>query len=152
MDGDMDVNGGGPDGGGRLAISGEGVMMAALRERDGRLEVRLVAEHPTATEAVIRGDFTAAWTAGVPGSPLSPLEVSRVELLGDKLFGDAPFPCEGADGRGPAESTAAAGSPSDPGAPDSPGAASYTGSPRSWRTVRVPLTPFEIATVHLGRA
>ncbi|MFG1865137.1 glycoside hydrolase family 38 N-terminal domain-containing protein [Microbispora bryophytorum] len=150
VNGDMDVNGDGPDGGGRLAISGDGVMMAALRERDGRLEVRLVAEHPRATEAVIRGDFTAAWTAGVPGSPLSPLEVSR-----DELFGDAPFPGDGADGRGPAESTGppdSPGAPGSPNAPDSPSAASCPGSPRSWRTVRVPLTPFEIVTVHLGRA
>ncbi|MGW5264202.1 glycoside hydrolase family 38 N-terminal domain-containing protein [Microbispora sp. NPDC004025] len=89
--------------GGRLSVGGDGVVMTALRERDGRLEVRLVAEHPTATEAVVRGDFTAAWTAGVQGSPLSPLEVSRDE-----------------------------------------GA--------SWRTVRVPLRPFEIATVHLAMA
>ncbi|WP_285782144.1 glycoside hydrolase family 38 C-terminal domain-containing protein [Microbispora sp. NBRC 16548] len=111
-------DGDGPGGGGRVAISGDGVMMAALRERDGRLEVRLVAEHPTATEAVVRGDFTAAWTAGVLGSPLSPLEVSRDEV----------FPGDGADGQGPAR------------------------SPGSWRTVRVPLNPFEIATVHLGRA
>ncbi|MGI5156951.1 alpha-mannosidase [Microbispora sp. CA-102843] len=107
----------GPGGGGHLAISGDGVVMAALRERDGRLEVRLVAEHPTATEAVVRGDFTAAWTAGVLGSPLSPLEVSRDEVFPD-VFSD-----DGADGQGPA-------------AP--------------WRTVRVPLKPFEIATVHLG--
>ncbi|MEU6414911.1 alpha-mannosidase [Microbispora sp. NPDC046933] len=105
----------GPGGEGRLAIGGDGVMMTALRERDGRLEVRLVAEHPTATEAVVRGDFTAAWTAGVPGSPLSPLEVSRDEVV----------PNDGADGLGPAASR---------------------------RTVRVPLRPFEIATIHLGTA
>ncbi|WP_240808762.1 glycoside hydrolase family 38 C-terminal domain-containing protein [Microbispora catharanthi] len=113
-----DMDGDGPGGGGRVAISGDGVMMAALRERDGRLEVRLVAEHSTATEAVVRGDFTAAWTAGVLGSPLSPLEVSRDEV----------FPGDGADGQGPAR------------------------SPGSWRTVRVPLNPFEIATVLLGGA
>ncbi|WP_260615002.1 glycoside hydrolase family 38 C-terminal domain-containing protein [Microbispora sp. KK1-11] len=119
-------DGDGPGGGGRVAISGDGVMMAALRERDGRLEVRLVAEHPTATEAVVRGDFTAAWTAGVLGSPLSPLEVSRDEVFRDDFHGD--FRGDGADGQGPA------------------------GSPGSWRTVRVPLNPFEIATVHLGTA
>ncbi|MEU6427888.1 alpha-mannosidase [Microbispora sp. NPDC046973] len=111
--GASDADGEGPGGGGRVAISGDGVMMAALRERDGRLEVRLVAEHPTATEAVVRGDFTAAWTAGVLGSPLSPLEVSRDEV----------FPGDWADGQKPAA---------------------------SWRTVRVPLKPFEIATVHLA--
>ncbi|KAA9377853.1 alpha-mannosidase [Microbispora cellulosiformans] len=58
-----------------LSVSGEGVVMAALRERDGRLEARLVAEHPTATEAVVRGDFTAAWTADALGFPVDPLPV-----------------------------------------------------------------------------
>ncbi|GGO25036.1 hypothetical protein GCM10010116_50280 [Microbispora rosea subsp. aerata] len=107
------ASGGGTAGNGRLAISGDGVVMAALRERDGRLEVRLVAEHPTATEAVVRGDFTAAWTADVQGSPLCPLEV---------------FHDDGADRSG-------------------------SGSSRSsWRAVRVPLRPFEIATVHLAVA
>ncbi|OPG12098.1 glycoside hydrolase family 38 C-terminal domain-containing protein [Microbispora sp. GKU 823] len=113
----------GPGAGGRLAVGGNGVVMAALRERDGRLEVRLVAEHPTATEAVVRGDFTAAWTAGVLGSPLSPLEVSRDEVSPDVLPDVSPE--DEADGQGPAA---------------------------SWRTVRVPLKPFEIATVHLGGA
>ncbi|WP_066937148.1 glycoside hydrolase family 38 C-terminal domain-containing protein [Microtetraspora fusca] len=59
-----------------IAVSGEGVVMAALRERDGVLEVRLVAEHPTATEAVIRGDFTAARLADALGSPTAPLAVA----------------------------------------------------------------------------
>ncbi len=59
-----------------IAISGDGVMMAALRERDGWLEVRLVAEHPVATEAVVHGDFTAARRADAFGSPAAPLEVS----------------------------------------------------------------------------
>lgn len=63
----------GPDSG--LSVSGEGVVMAALRERDGRLEVRLVAEHPMATEAVVRGGFTAAWTADTLGTPVRPLPV-----------------------------------------------------------------------------
>ncbi|XVQ82540.1 alpha-mannosidase [Microbispora siamensis] len=121
--GDTDADG--PGTGGRLAVSGDGVMMAALRERNGRLEVRLVAEHPTATEAVVRGDFTAAWTAGVPGSPLSPLEVSRDEVFPDDVFPDDVFPDDWADGQGPAA---------------------------SWRRVRVPLKPFEIATIQLGRA
>ncbi|MBO4275805.1 alpha-mannosidase, partial [Microbispora triticiradicis] len=61
--------------GGGLSVSGEGVVMAALRERDGRLEVRLVAEHPTVTEAVVQGGFTAAWTADTLGSPVRPLPV-----------------------------------------------------------------------------
>ncbi|GLW99678.1 glycoside hydrolase family 38 C-terminal domain-containing protein [Microtetraspora sp. NBRC 16547] len=64
------------------AVSGDGVMMAALRERDGRLEIRLVAEHPKATEAVVTGNFTAACLADALGSPTATLEVSagRVRL------------------------------------------------------------------------
>ncbi|MEZ0071047.1 alpha-mannosidase [Planotetraspora sp. GP83] len=57
-------------------ISGDGVMMAALRERDGWLEIRLVAEHPVATEAVLHGGFTAARLTDALGSPAAPLEVS----------------------------------------------------------------------------
>ncbi|MGI5487508.1 glycoside hydrolase family 38 C-terminal domain-containing protein [Microtetraspora malaysiensis] len=60
-----------------IAVSGEGVVMAALRERNGLLEIRLVAEHPTATEAVIRGDFTTARLADALGSPTAPLAVSE---------------------------------------------------------------------------
>ncbi|WP_245647286.1 alpha-mannosidase [Microtetraspora niveoalba] len=60
-----------------IEVSGEGVMMAALRERDGLLEVRLVAEHPSATEAVIRGSFTAARLADALGSPTAPLTVAQ---------------------------------------------------------------------------
>ncbi|GAA0373935.1 hypothetical protein GCM10009530_25510 [Microbispora corallina] len=80
---------------GPFSLSGEGVAMAALRERDGWLEVRLVAERPAATEAVLRGDFTAARRAGALGVPAGPLAV--------------------ADG-----------------------------------TLRLPMRPFEIATVHLA--
>ncbi|MCT9935057.1 hypothetical protein N5079_33120 [Planotetraspora sp. A-T 1434] len=57
-------------------ISGDGVMMAALRERDGWLEIRLVAEHLVTTEAVLHGGFTAARLADALGSPAAPLEVS----------------------------------------------------------------------------
>jgi mannosylglycerate hydrolase len=61
----------------RLMISGDGVMMAALRERDGWLEIRLVAEHPVATEAVIHGGFTGARLADALGSPAAPLDVEE---------------------------------------------------------------------------
>ncbi|WP_244312560.1 alpha-mannosidase [Microbispora hainanensis] len=180
-----DADGNGPGGGGRVAISGDGVVMAALRERGGRLEVRLVAEDPTATEAVVRGDFTAAWTADVLGSPLSPLEVSREEVAPGEVVPDGVVPDgvvsggmvldgvvldgvvadgtvpggvvpggvlpaelladDGTDGPGPA------GSPGSSGSPESswPSESSEPGG--SWRTVRVPLRPFEIATVHLSR-
>jgi alpha-mannosidase len=63
-----------------LSVSGDGVVMAALRERDGWLEVRLVAEHPTATEAVVRGGFTTARTADGLGFPIAPLEVVEETL------------------------------------------------------------------------
>ncbi|WP_248963114.1 alpha-mannosidase [Sphaerisporangium perillae] len=59
----------------RLEVSGEGVTLGALRERDGWLEVRLVAEHPVDTEAVISGRFTAARTADTLGRPIGALEV-----------------------------------------------------------------------------
>jgi alpha-mannosidase len=59
-----------------LSIGGDGVIMAALRERDGRLEVRLVAEHPVATEAVLRGGFATARLANALGEPTAPLEVT----------------------------------------------------------------------------
>ncbi|MFF5205523.1 alpha-mannosidase [Streptosporangium sp. NPDC000396] len=80
-----------------LAVEGAGVVLTALREREGALEVRLVAEHPSATEAVIRGPFSAARRADLLGAAGERLEV--------------------VDG-----------------------------------TVRLPLRPFEIATVHLTRA
>ncbi|WP_239117284.1 glycoside hydrolase family 38 C-terminal domain-containing protein [Planotetraspora phitsanulokensis] len=60
-----------------LMITGDGVMMAALRERDGWLEIRLVAEHPVATEAVIHGGFTGARLADALGSPAAPLDVAE---------------------------------------------------------------------------
>ncbi|MEU6741835.1 alpha-mannosidase [Streptosporangium sandarakinum] len=82
--------------GSRLEVEGAGVVLTALRERDGALEARLVAEHPRGTEAVIRGAFTAARRAdllGVPGErleaaggevrlPLRPFEIATVHLIG----------------------------------------------------------------------
>ncbi|GAA4576086.1 glycoside hydrolase family 38 C-terminal domain-containing protein [Planotetraspora kaengkrachanensis] len=62
---------------GRLMITGDGVTMAALRERDGWLEIRLVAEHPVATEAVIHGGFAGARLADALGSPAAPLDVAE---------------------------------------------------------------------------
>ncbi|WP_406313952.1 alpha-mannosidase [Streptosporangium sp. NBC_01639] len=83
--------------GASVEVEGAGVVLAALRERDGELEIRLVAEHPAATEAVIRGPFGAARRADLRGTAGERLEV--------------------------------------------------TGG-----AVRLPLRPFEIATVHLTRA
>ncbi|MFF0312935.1 glycoside hydrolase family 38 C-terminal domain-containing protein [Streptosporangium sp. NPDC004379] len=81
--------------GARLEVEGAGVVLTALRERNGALEARLVAEHPHGTEAVIRGTFTAARRAdllGVPGErleteggevrlPLRPFEIATVHLI-----------------------------------------------------------------------
>ncbi|MEO3810149.1 alpha-mannosidase [Sphaerisporangium sp. B11E5] len=57
----------------RLEIGGAGVVLGALREREGWLEVRLVAECPTATEAVVAGRFTEARLADGLGRRLRPL-------------------------------------------------------------------------------
>ncbi|MBG0833048.1 alpha-mannosidase [Planomonospora sp. ID67723] len=77
-----------------LDVGGDGVVLTALRERDGALELRLVAEHPAATEAVVRGPFTATRRAGILGTagerleitggavrlPLRPFEIATVHL------------------------------------------------------------------------
>ncbi|GAA3113762.1 hypothetical protein GCM10010466_01090 [Planomonospora alba] len=68
--------GDGLPGRGPLSVEGAGVLLTALRERDGALEVRLVAEHPAATEAVLRGSFRAARRAGLLGAAGEPLEVA----------------------------------------------------------------------------
>ncbi|MCW2876061.1 MAG: Alpha-mannosidase-like protein [Sphaerisporangium sp.] len=60
----------------RLEVSGDGVVLGALRERDGWLDARLVAQRPAATEAVVRGRFTTARLADTLGRPISPLEVA----------------------------------------------------------------------------
>nr|WP_260408576.1 glycoside hydrolase family 38 C-terminal domain-containing protein [Planomonospora venezuelensis] len=59
-----------------LEVTGTGVVLTALRERDGTLELRLVAEHPAATEAVVRGPFTAARRADILGAAGEPLEIT----------------------------------------------------------------------------
>ncbi|GGS55727.1 hypothetical protein GCM10010156_12800 [Planobispora rosea] len=59
-----------------LEIDGPGVLLTALRERDGALEIRIVAECLTATEAVVRGPFSAARRAGILGAAGEPLEVT----------------------------------------------------------------------------
>ncbi|WP_424531893.1 alpha-mannosidase [Sphaerisporangium viridialbum] len=59
-----------------LAVSGDGVTLGALRGRDGWLELRLVAQHPSPTEAVVRGPFTAARLADTLGRPIRPLDAA----------------------------------------------------------------------------
>ena len=43
-----------------LSVEGPGVVLSALRRRGDGMELRLVAEHPAATEAIVRGDFREA--------------------------------------------------------------------------------------------
>jgi len=69
------VSGPAPGAGAGLAIEGEGVVLSALRRRGDRLELRIVAEMPTATEALIRGPFDEARDADILGRPLGPLVV-----------------------------------------------------------------------------
>jgi alpha-mannosidase len=63
------------DAGGRdgLSIEGHGVVLTALRRRGEWLELRVVAETPTPTEAVIRGPFDAARDADLLGRPAAAL-------------------------------------------------------------------------------
>jgi alpha-mannosidase len=61
-----------PDGRG-LAIEGDGVVLTALRRRGEWLELRVVAETATVTEAVIHGPFDEARDADLLGRPLGPL-------------------------------------------------------------------------------
>jgi alpha-mannosidase len=57
-----------------LAIEGDGVVLAALRRRGEWLELRLVAETASATEAVVHGRFDEARDADLLGRPLGALE------------------------------------------------------------------------------
>lgn len=59
-----------------LEVSGDGVVLGALRERDGWLAARLVALRPAATEAVVRGRLTAARPADTLGRPIRPLDAT----------------------------------------------------------------------------
>ncbi|MFG2000414.1 alpha-mannosidase [Spirillospora sp. NPDC048911] len=54
-----------------IEVTGEGVVMSSLRERDGELEVRLIAEHPVATTATISGGVTR---------PMRPWEIAAIRL------------------------------------------------------------------------
>jgi 2-O-(6-phospho-alpha-D-mannosyl)-D-glycerate hydrolase len=65
-----------------LTIEGEGVVLSGLRRRGDVLEVRIVAERPTAVHAVIRGAVDAAQEIDLRGRPRASLSVSAgvVEL------------------------------------------------------------------------
>jgi mannosylglycerate hydrolase len=63
-----------PSAGTGMELSGEGVVMTSLREHDGTLEARLVAEHPAASGAmvVLDGESTTL--------PLRPWQIATVPL------------------------------------------------------------------------
>ncbi|PZG16258.1 glycoside hydrolase family 38 C-terminal domain-containing protein [Nonomuraea aridisoli] len=77
-----------------LSVTGDGVVMTSLRDRDGWSELRVVALTPSATEAVISGDLLEARHAdlrGRPGDavpvadgtlrlPLGPWEIATVQF------------------------------------------------------------------------
>lgn len=154
----------GPDDGSvrGLEITGDGVVMAALRERDGRLEVRLVAEHPRHTEAVVRGAFTAARRVGLLGDLAEPLDVSPDASTGAMLSAaggarpsapDGPVPDAPVAAVPHASARAVPNAPVEavPGVSESPLGEEVSGRRAPERIVRVPLKPFEIATIHLDR-
>ncbi|MEU6076304.1 hypothetical protein [Micromonospora sp. NPDC047074] len=60
-----------------LAVDGPGVALTSVRDRDGRTEVRLVAQTPTDTTAVIDAPgLRGAWRADLLGRPGDPLAVA----------------------------------------------------------------------------
>ncbi len=65
-----------------LDIAGAGVVLSALRRRGDWLELRLVAEHPSATEAVVRGSFHEAIVVDLLGriGPSIPVDDSTLRL------------------------------------------------------------------------
>jgi len=60
-----------------LSVEGSGVVLSALTRRGEGLELRLVAEHATPTEAIVRGDFREAWAVGLLGRQGAPLRCSE---------------------------------------------------------------------------
>jgi alpha-mannosidase len=59
-----------------LEVTGAGVVLSALRRRGDWLELRLVAEHATATQAVVRGPFREAVAVDLLGRLGQPLAVA----------------------------------------------------------------------------
>ncbi|TDD13229.1 alpha-mannosidase, partial [Nonomuraea diastatica] len=59
-----------------LSVTGNGVTMTSLRDRDGRHELRVVALTPGDTEAVVEGTFTQARHADLRGRPGAELPVT----------------------------------------------------------------------------
>jgi alpha-mannosidase len=66
-----------------LSVVGEGVLLTALRQRDDRLEARILNLRPDRTVATIRGAFAAAREAdllGRPGADLALHDAGRLDL------------------------------------------------------------------------
>ncbi|GAA2679320.1 hypothetical protein GCM10010412_062930 [Nonomuraea recticatena] len=63
-----------------LSVTGEGVVMTSLRERDGWKELRVVAMSDVDTVATIEGAFTEARSADLRGRPGGPVDASRLPL------------------------------------------------------------------------
>ncbi|MGZ8527839.1 MAG: glycoside hydrolase family 38 N-terminal domain-containing protein [Candidatus Limnocylindrales bacterium] len=59
-----------------LAIDGDGVVLSSLRRRDDMLEMRIVAERPTAVRVAIRGAIDAAREVDLLARPGAPLAVA----------------------------------------------------------------------------
>ena len=64
-----------------LAIEGRGVVLSALRRQGEWLELRLVAEHPTATEAIVRGQFREARVVDLLGREGADLALEADSVL-----------------------------------------------------------------------
>ncbi|MFV2064484.1 MAG: alpha-mannosidase, partial [Chloroflexota bacterium] len=52
-----------------LEVSGQGIVLSALRRVGGELELRIVAQHPDTNEAVVRGAFRSAREVDLLGEP-----------------------------------------------------------------------------------
>jgi 2-O-(6-phospho-alpha-D-mannosyl)-D-glycerate hydrolase len=60
-----------------LALSGRGVALSALRRVGTELELRVVAEHPAADEAIVEGSFRSAYEVDLLGHPTgNPIRVT----------------------------------------------------------------------------
>ena len=64
-----------------LAIEGEGVVLSSLRRRGEWLELRVVAEHGSATEAIVRGSFREAHVVDLLGREGASLPVEDGSVL-----------------------------------------------------------------------
>ena len=83
-----------PEASAGLSLRGAGVVLTALRRRGNWLELRVVAEHPVSTAAIIRGPFREASTVDLIGRegtalpcrdgtvevPLGPWEIATIRL------------------------------------------------------------------------